>query len=123
MGTRQTSGRNTLGSSRELTAASSRWDGVVAFSPKLFVFLLFVSLLALGLLGALSSLQLAPALAQVTNPIYVSIQTSQTQVHEGGLAAFTLKRTGGSYTNSLTVGDECVAHAFSPVPIVDVIRV
>ena len=37
------------------------------------------------------------------NPTYVSIHTVQTAVHEGGLATFTLKRTGGSYNNSLTV--------------------
>ena len=41
--------------------------------------------------------------AQARSGPSVTIQTSQTQAHEGGLATFTLKRTGGSYTNSLTV--------------------
>ena len=59
--------------------------------------------LALGLFAAFSIARPLTSHAQAANPSYITIQTSQTQVHEGGLATFTLKRTGGSYTNSLTV--------------------
>ena len=59
--------------------------------------------MALGLFAIFHIAQPLTSHAQGPNPVYVSIQTSQTEAHEGGLATFTLKRTGGSYTNSLTV--------------------
>ena len=64
-------------------------------SPKAIAYRVISAALALGLAAPLFFFQPAPAQAQATTPA-VTITTNQTQVHEGGLASFTLRRQGGT---------------------------
>ena len=67
------------------------------------ILLLAAAALALGLYAALSFFQAPAAQAQETPVTSVNITTDQAAVYEGGLAMFTVKRSGGSLVEPLTV--------------------
>ena len=71
--------------------------------PKAVVYRVFSTALALGLAVPLFFFQPALAHAQTSTNPAVTITTTQAEVAEGGLAAFTVKRSGGSLTNRLAV--------------------
>ena len=65
--------------------------------------LTFIAALAIGLSAAIFAFNAGTAGAQGTNPSYVTVQSSQTSVPEGGLAAFSVMRSGGRLNRPLTV--------------------